>query len=132
MSAPYAYTVTMDDYSAESKKLYPTLDKAIEAFRDEMEYKPSGFTSPFIEAHYADGGVEYPDLSAYVEKLDVDVAEVAAYIDDRRRKDEEAYKEWRAKQTHTSTGSPWLFMLDRDDLIKREVEARQWRWKAVS
>jgi hypothetical protein len=89
-----------------------------------------------IYACFEDGTKEpIEDLSAYVIVNEVDEAEVAAYIDDLREKarqrDADAYAKsaQEGKPFGMVTGGVPLYMLNRDNLIKREIEARRYSWK---
>jgi len=131
-TTPYAYSLSADD---EGSHVFPTLDAAV------AEMKSIGLPSAYhlendvVTAHYQDGSSSRVSIRDYIQEVEVNVAEVTAYIDALREKARKADEEWYAKMAAegkssiTVTGSIPIYMLDRDDLIKREILGRKYAWK---
>lgn len=123
---PYAYS--WSDY--DDRTVYPTIAAFVAEARANG-WSPASVGGPdVLTAHYADGSTERVGVQEWLVEVSVDREEVARYIDDLREKSRKADEEWFAEHKGAVvTGSAPLYLLDRDDLIEREVDARRWQWK---
>lgn len=127
---PFAYSVS--DYDNHS--VYPTLDALVAAEKSPGNAQWYAENKP-IQAHFPDGTVEMVSVQDYINVAEVNAEEVAVYIDDlreaARKRDQEAHEKMVAegRQPFLVTGSPPLYMMNRDRQIEHEIARRRYSWK---
>lgn len=130
---PFAYSITFD--YGEDLRVTQTLAE-MAAFLKATNFNPSyQAENDTVTAHYPDGSKRPISVEGYIDVLEVDEIEVAAYIDDLRAKSaaDEA-RRWsdakaRGVNLGTVTGCAPLHHCDRAALIRGEIKARRYRWK---
>jgi hypothetical protein len=136
MSKPYAYTVARDGYHSYYPTLFPALDKAVAyLIKYECPAYRAADCQEYIQAYYEDGKTDHPSLVSFLEEIQVDLPAVVAYIEELWVQSEKEYAEFKAKGIRSngfSGGPQWLCLLDKTDLIRREVDKRRWQWKVAT
>ena len=127
---PYAYSVSYYD----EKEIFPTIDLAVEYLKRNHFLPQFLVEESLVWAHFADQESQRVDLKDFIKTNNIDKKEVADYIDGRIRASlEEERRTLEAIKNGAPsvlvTGSAPIHLLNRDDLIKREINARKYSWK---
>lgn len=129
---PYAYS--FEDSSYDENKIFPTLDLAVKYLKDGGWLAGYAFEYSPIKAHFCEREPEQISLKDFIVANNVDEKEVADYIDglinaslEKEKQTLEAIKN--GAPGVLVTGSAPLHRLNRNDLIKREIDKRKYSWK---